>query len=410
MTDLKFEDAPGVVVRKAGAGQWEARWQCRYDLVAKGFKPKSRRLWVAAREPSDIERAYVSDQANRLQSEMLVWGRGGLPGATAYDGTLRGLIRCYQTDPDSSFHKLRYQIRENYTSVLKRLETQHGDVLIEDIKARGVLAWHKDWSANGAHIPMAKVFVNMLRTVVSFGAVMLEEPECIRLKAVLSGMRFQMPKPRSVHLTADMAIAIRAWAHKFGWPSVALAQALQFELTLRQKDVIGEWVPVAEPGVSDVTWNGQKWLHGLRWSEIDQNMILRHTTSKTGKDLEVNLKHAPMVLEEIEAMLKRDGDLPKIGPMIIAETTSRPWVTGEFRRRWRTCARAAGIPDSIRNMDTRAGAITEATSSGALLEHVQHAATHSDIGMTQRYSRGAAEKISNVMQLRSQSRNKVTEK
>jgi hypothetical protein len=358
MTDLKFEDAPGVVVRKAGAGQWEARWQCRYDLVAKGFKPKSRRLWVADREPSDIERAYVSDQANRLQSEMLIWGRGGLPGATAYDGTLRGLIRCYQTDPDSSFHKLRYQIRENYTSVLKRLENQHGDVLIEDIKARGVLAWHKAWSADGAHIPMAKVFVNMLRTVVS----------------------------------------------------VALAQALQFELTLRQKDVIGEWVPVAEPGVSDVTWSGQKWLHGLRWSEIDQNMILRHTTSKTGKDLEVNLKHAPMVLEEIQSMLERDGELPTIGPMIMAETTGRPWVTGEFRRRWRTCARAAGVPDAIRNMDTRAGAITEATSSGALLEHVQHAATHSDIGMTQRYSRGATEKISNVMQLRSQSRNKVTEK
>jgi hypothetical protein len=410
MTDIKFEDAPGVVVRKAGGGRIEARWQCRSDLVARGFKPKSRRLWGSAREPSDIERAYVSDQAHRLQSEMLIWGRGGLPEATSYDGTLRGLIRCYQTDRDSGFHKLRYQIRENYIGVLKRMEAQHGDVLVEDIKARGVLAWHKSWSANGAHIPMAKVFVGMLRTVVGFGAIMLEEPECIRLKAVLSGMRFQTPKPRSVHLTADMAVDIRAWAHKFGWYSVALAQALQFELTLRQKDVVGEWVPVAEPGVSDITWSNQKWLHGLRWTEIDQDNILRHTTSKTGKELEVKLKNAPMVLEELDAIRDRDGELPTKGPMIIAETTGRPWVAGEFRRKWRMCAKAAGIPDAIRNMDTRAGAITEATSAGALLEHVQHAATHSDIGMTQRYSRGATEKISNVMQLRSQSRNKVTEK
>jgi hypothetical protein len=33
------------------------------------------------------------------------------------------------------------------------------------------------------------------------------------------------------------------------------------------------------------------------------------------------------------------------------------------------------------------------------LEDVRHAATHSDIAMTQRYSRGSAEKVANVMQL-----------
>jgi hypothetical protein len=48
-----------------------------------------------------------------------------------------------------------------------------------------------------------------------------------------------------------------------GMPSIQLAQALQFELCLRQKDVIGEWVPVAEPGMSSVTYHGRKWLCGL---------------------------------------------------------------------------------------------------------------------------------------------------
>lgn len=405
MTDKpKFEDAPGLAVRPAGKA-WEARWQCRTDIMAKGFSPKSRRLWTGL-EPTELERAYVSDQCNRLQGEMLIYSHGGLPGATAFDGTLRSLIRCYQTDPDSSFHKLRHQIRVNYTSILKRLEDQHGDEAIADIKARGVLAWHKAWGGDGAHVPMAKAFIGMLRTVVTFGAVMLEDDQCIRLKAVLSGMRFKMPKPRTERMTLEMVVAVRAKCHEWGWYSIALAQALQFELTLRQKDCVGEWIPMTEPGVSDVTWNRQKWLHGMRWSEIDQNLILKHQTSKTGKLLEVSLHNAPMVLEELKAMEDRIGALPVAGPIVISEATGRPWVTAEFRRKWRMAAKAAGIPDAVKNMDTRSGAITEATMAGAPLEHVQHAATHSDIGMTQRYSRGAAEKVANVMQFRVAARNK----
>jgi hypothetical protein len=47
-------------------------------------------------------------------------------------------------------------------------------------------------------------------------------------------------------------------------------------------------------------------------------------------------------------------------------------------------------------MDNRAGAIIEATDADADLEHVRHAATHSDMAMTQRYSRGAEDKIASV--------------
>jgi len=407
MTDKpKFEDAPGLVVRPASKKTWEARWQCRTDLLERGFKPASRRLWSGL-EPTELERAYVSDQANRLQGEMLIYGRGGLPEAPSpFDGTLRSLIKCYETDPDSGFRKLRYQIRKNYGHVLKRLYDNQGDELIADIKARTVLAWHKEWSGDGQRVAMAKVMVSMLRTVVGFGATFLEDAECIRLKAVLSGMRFKHPKPRTERMTAEMVIAVRKQAHTWGWYSIALAQALQFDLTLRQKDVIGEWVPLTEPGMTDITWSGQKWLHGLRWSEIDQNLIIRHVTSKTGKELEVNLHHAQMVQEELTAMQERLGSLPSSGPIVVCEGTGKPWVSAEFRRKWRWVAKAAGVPDSVRNMDTRAGAITEATEAGAPIEHVKHAATHSDIGMTQRYSRGAAEKIDNVMQIRAAHRNK----
>lgn len=66
--------------------------------------------------------------------------------------------------------------------------------------------------------------------------------------------------------------------------------------------------------------------------------------------------------------------------------------------------RACGIPDDVKNMDSRAGAISEATDAGADLEHVRHAATHSDIGMTQKYSRGSADKVAGVQRKRTEHR------
>jgi len=71
-------------------------------------------------------------------------------------------------------------------------------------------------------------------------------------RTALSKMRFAMPQPRKERLTSAQANAIRAKAHEMGRPSIALAQAFQFELMLRQKDVIGEYVPIAEAGISDL--------------------------------------------------------------------------------------------------------------------------------------------------------------
>lgn len=73
---------------------------------------------------------------------------------------------------------------------------------------------------------------------------------------------------------------------------------------------------------------------------------------------------------------------------------------------WRMIATEAGVPKKVRNMDSRAGAITEATDAGAELEHIRHAATHSDIAMTQRYSRGESGKAEEVARKRNEHRNK----
>jgi hypothetical protein len=401
---VRVRNAPGLVWRQRGK-KWEARWQARTDLVKRGFAPKSVKLWTfdIDEPPGKAEWDIIADRCNWLQQDMLVWARGGLPEVGPFDGTLRSLMRAYKTDPDSQYRKIRYNSRKHYDALMSLIETEHGDKLLSDLKGRTFSRLHEDWTAGGK-IAIAHAKMGMLRTLFSFGATLLEDDDCLRLSGILSKMRFAMPKPRTERLTAAQAIAIRAKAHEMGRPSIALAQAFQFECMLRQKDVIGEWIPIREPGISDVQADGLKWLRGIRWEEIDQNMTIRHLTSKRQKMIEISLRNAPMVIEELA--LQFEVGIPTSGPVIRSEFDNLPWTAPEFRRWWRIVAEAAGVPKTVRNMDSRAGAISEATDAGADLEHVRHAATHSNISMTQRYSRGAEDKIEVVQLARLKHRNK----
>ena len=68
------ENAPGLIWQEKGDG-WKAIWRARADLVERGFSPKNRTLWTGV-EPSPADAAYISDNCQRLQAEMLVFGRG----------------------------------------------------------------------------------------------------------------------------------------------------------------------------------------------------------------------------------------------------------------------------------------------------------------------------------------------
>lgn len=411
-------DAPGCTWMPSGYG-WEARWRPRTDLVRKGYPGQTSRLWKGT-ELTDKDRGWISESCNRLQTDMLGWARGAKIEVSTFDGTLRTLVDQYQTDTDSPYKKLRYRTRLNYDGLLKRIVADYGHVRLgggfdaegnptEPLRARKLLRWHEEWSKRG--VTTSHGLMTMLRMVLKFGATFLEDDECKRLCPIIKGLPFANGGARTERLTAEQASAVRAEAHRHGFHAMALAQALQFEGTLRQRDVIGEWVPVNEPGTSEVLRDEDKWLRGLRWSSIDQNMVLRHVTSKRNKLVEVNLMLAPMVLDELALLLGepvRRELLPASGPVIVDEYTGLPYTAGRFRREWRRLATAAGIPSTVCNMDSRAGAISEATDSGAQLEDVRHAATHSNIATTQRYSRSAAEKTAKVMVMRAASRKKQT--
>jgi hypothetical protein len=333
-------------------------------------------------------------------------------------GTLGQLICWYCTDPLSGFQTIRHQTRQNYERLLWRLERERGWTLLAETKLRDILGWYAGWSDGGRKLAMGHQMVGMLRTLVGFGLKFLECDECTRLAVVLHKERFKQGKGRSDHLPSPQVASIIERARYVGMYSIGLAQAFQFECIFRQKDVIGEWVPEAEPGESSVRRihkhkGPQKWLHGICWEEIDAELVLRHTTSKKGKPIEVDLKNAPLVVAELQRIdpgsIRFDEAgaahvdrtrLPASGPIIRWEVTGRPYDAPAFRREWRMVADKVGVPKSIKNMDSRAGAITEATTAGAPIEHVKHAATHSDISQTQHYARGTTEKIASVQKAR----------
>lgn len=391
-------DAPGLVWKPRKYG-WSARWQARSDLILKGYSPKSVTLWFGT-ELSHVENAFIVSRCAAQQRDMLAWANNGKRQLGKFSGTIKSLIECYQMDENSPYLEKRYRTRLFYDRLCNRLLTDCGDMIVADFTGRDAISLHRRWSAGGK-VAMGHALIGMLRGLFTFGKTILNDPACKEAKSLMHDMKFKMPKPRNERLIADQACAIRAEANRRGLHSIALAQAFQFDLMLRQKDVIGEYVPLSEPEFSTVTHGNSKWLRGLKASEINANLILTHITSKRSKEIKVDLHRAQMVMEEIAIEpLRTDG------PLIISELHGRPWTGDEYRKHWRDCADAAGIPREVKNMDSRAGAITEATEAGVDLEYIRHAATHSDIGMTQRYARGSEEKTAAVMDARKAHRNK----
>jgi hypothetical protein len=175
------------------------------------------------------------------------------------------LIAAYTTDPASAYGALRYGTRNSYDSRLRIIGTDLGTKEIAALRTRDILLAYQSWLLRGT--TMAHGLVGMLRTLAGYGGTMLECDDCLTLAGKMRLMRFKMGTARSVRITAPQVIAIRRTAHAMGLHSLALAQTLQFGLMLRQKDVIGEWLPIAEPGESDVHHDGKKWLRGVRWDD-----------------------------------------------------------------------------------------------------------------------------------------------
>jgi hypothetical protein len=276
--------------------------------------------------------------------------------AQSANRTIGNLFEFYHSNPKSPYFEKRYSSRRNSDSLTKHILADLKDTKIADITEADVRQCHEQWMARvaskgkGDGVSMAHALITQLRIVVNYGAKELKDSDCLHLSFILRNLRLKaVPPKRSAQLNESQVKAIIAAAHKMGWHSIALAQAIQFEWELGQKNIIGEWVPISEKGQSEITRDGLKWLYGLRWNEIDGNFVLTHTSSQTLETVTINLKSKTLVVDE----LKRFHNPRKTsGAMIVHDQTGLPWQNFTFRATWREIAREAGVSDLMR-MDSR---------------------------------------------------------
>lgn len=407
--------APGLVWRKKASGH-TPYWRAPAWYVDENGK------WVGHINLSPLATtpdALVA-RCQSYQSEALAWKAGVRGHVGSFDGTFGGIIKKYLTDENSTFFALRHGSRHPYEFYAKLIAYELGELRVDEVTGVDLKRWHERWSASGTKLAASKMTRAVLDAAISYTIMSAKagSPEmraASELREILKTANRKIPNPkrREYTVTASDVVALRAAAHADGRPSSALAYALVFETTLRLWDVIGQWLPMDSPGISDVVMTphtsmkeSKKWF-GLRWDDIDSDLVLRYvpskTSAKTGLAVTFPLSKAPMVIEEL-----KNWPEPRTGPVIICEGTSRPYSGNYFGEFWRKDRKAVGLPSHIWARDLRASGISEGRAAAVATDDVAKVAGHSSTKTTSRiYDRAALEAAERFADARAKKRGKA---
>jgi hypothetical protein len=348
-------------------------WRASKPAVKAGYPVKSVNLASLADHP-----VLLRDRCVKLQREMLEWQSNGDRRLVQFDGTFDSLLNLYETDPKSSFFKLKHASRHPYQVYVRMMRAEIGKCRIDRTDGRDVETWFDFWVGDGAdgarHIAKARTAIAVLKAAVRFG-ILCRKPGCAEFKAVLSACRFEGLRPRDAVITAEQVIAARASAHAQGHPRAALCYAIQFEGTVRQWDLKGQWLPLSDPQPSAILDRGLKWI-GATWANVDENLILRikpgKTDETTRQEVVVDFRVCPMIMEE----LKHVPPEARNGPLIAHPTTGLPYAGTVFNEVWRDARKAAGIAPNVWNRDLRASGSTEARAADAQMDDLKKLMGH----------------------------------
>lgn len=396
-------DAPGLEFRRGGS---QAYWRACADARRRKYEPELVRLHgdlTTLEGLRGIERA-----AHEMQNQMLEWlGDPAVREQIVYDGTLRALARCYQRDPRSPFHGLRQNTRITYASSCKTLETMFGGKIVVRMTGQDVREMFNEVMAptkSGARprVRHAKAVVRqMLPILLNYGAE-ARLPGCLALAEVMDRMTLRVPAetrktyksmlPKKIpmaytHARDIVGEALRRYAETGlrRWLSVALGTAAQFEFTLRQIDVIGEFETI-RPGqvvpVGVIVRHGKTWRPGLCFENFATGMLDVETSK--------NDTHAPFDPAEYPLFVKAFEAVPvdqRRGPLVIDED-GLPMFKRFYADLYREVADAVNVPKEVWNMRARHGGLTEGyeaiveSNPVASLTDLRFHGQHSDLDTT----------------------------
>lgn len=301
-------------------------WRASRAAVKAGFPTRRANLkFLAADSTALIARCH------RLTAEQNDWLAGRRGRDAIFDGTIGSAIKFWQTEQTSSYHRIEASSRHPYDVYARMIVETVGSRRIDVIDGRDLRRWYSEWSApmeqgGKPRLAAARMAIVVLKNALTFAAI-CRKSGCAELRSILRDMRFPAPRPRLEAPTAAEVTAARKAAYQLGHPAAALAYALQFEGAMRQWNVVGKWVPIADKRPSSVIDGTSKWI-GPSWSQIDENLILRYTPAKTafttGAAAVLDLKLMPMVVEELAQVPVES----RRGPLVVNPRTGRALAAG----------------------------------------------------------------------------------
>ena len=343
-----------------------------------------------------------------------------------YLGTIESACDWYERHPRSRFHTVKANTRKSYLDSLKLIRRTVRARLIRNVTVLDVQHWYDEWrkpayKGGPERIKRAHDAVAMVKTVLRFNAA-LRPPrhDCKQLvddlEKATSLTRFEKAGAREQEMTFGQARAFIETALDLEergvlppWRGLymAIGVAAQFELLVRQKDVIGERPRTAADldkarrhGAAVHPGGNRDWVGFFTWENIPGwRWRMRTSKSKYRAAAEFDLTKYGLLFPLLEAVPhdQRQG-------AIVKGEQGLPVRDRSYQRWFRSIARVANIPDDVWSMDARAGGATEAEEAGMERGLVSKALTHTNEQMSGRYIRKVTEAIASVADARTRKR------
>lgn len=346
---------------------------------------------------------------------------------TRYDGTFKAACQIYQEHPNSAFnHNIVDTTRRGYLADLKVIIESIGHRRVKNCTVLDVQAWYREWRKGVEYIDedgttwfgperiaRAHNAAAMVRTVLRFMAA-LRHADCKQLAEELRNVQFEREGARDKELTyqhvRDFVRAAGEMVDK-GLISrdralyLCIATVAQFELMLRQGDIIGKWQKRKEgarfpAGIALLHVDNETWAGFFTWEKIPGwRWRTRTSKSKYRAAVEFDLQIYDLLFPLLEQvpMEERTG-------AIIKGELGLPIRYRTFVKAFRKIAQWAKIPDEVWSMDARAGGAGEADEAGVDTSLISAGLTHTNVTTTGRYLRSRGKKIVTIAEARKLSR------
>lgn len=381
-TDLDY--APGL--------NWSGRyayWKPTKKFRDLGCPAKPIRLPGVKGDGRDRERAREARLLTRSMIETYTPAQGPERGTWAW------VILKWKSDPHSRYNGCGENTRDDYDYRSGKWATIIGHMQIEHLTYEEIglvisTMRERDYSDN----LIQRLFVT-LRHLARYARGPLGQESARGVVETLEPMKFRNSKKRDVAPTPEQIRMIIDEADARGLFAFATGLLFQWTYGLRAVDVRGQWLK--DDGKGGVVRNGKRWQDGLTWQMFDPGLThFSKTTSKTKTDLK-EIALTPELQSRLTLLRGRDA----VGPVIVSERRGEPYTKYSWSSAFRRLRNDLELPEEIKMMDTRAGAITEAKNLGADPFALRDFGTHAHVDTTDRYARQRSENMNKVVQLRS---------